>query len=123
MDDKVRGDNVVRLGADLPENLMTLEKHRHVPFYCEHPAIRLDAHERMVHCTKCGARLDPFDFLHSNARTITSAWHNYDQAKAQVRDIAERISVLKKEEKRLRGVVKRLQDKSGEVLSVRPKII
>lgn len=47
----------------------------------------------------------------SNAHTIQRAWSAYRQAMTQANEVAERVSVLKKEEQRLRAMVKRLQEK------------
>lgn len=106
--------------AELPENLMTIESRpAGVPFYCNHEAVTLNEHDRVVNCARCGATLDPFAFLVQNARTIQMAWSNYREAKNKVSELNNRIAILAKEEKRLRGQVKRLQDKTGGVLNLR----
>ncbi len=106
-------DNVQRFpGAGaLPDNPMELAPRR--PGWCGHESVTLDEHTRTVTCAnpKCGAVLDPFKFLVSNAQTIQRAWSAYRQAMTQANEVAERVSVLKKEEQRLRAMVKRLQDK------------
>jgi hypothetical protein len=58
-------------------------------------AVTLDEHTRTVTCAdpKCGA------------------WSAYRQAMTQANEVAERVTVLKKEEQRLRAMVKRLQEK------------
>lgn len=111
-------------GSELPENPLQIEpRDPRLPYYCEHADVRLNEHDRTIHCAKCGAALDPFNFVRDNARTIQRAWDNHRTANAKVRELSERIGVLAKEEKRLRAQVKRLQDKSGEVLSVRGKSV
>jgi len=116
-------DNVTPFpgGAELPENPLQLAPHR--SGWCSHPAIVLDHHTRSVHCAdlKCGAVLDPFNYLLNNANTLQRAWSNYREASRQASEAAERVSVLKKEEQRLRAMVKRLQEKSGAVVNVRAK--
>jgi uncharacterized small protein (DUF1192 family) len=107
--------------AELPDNLMQIEKRKDVPMFCQHENVRLDAHDRSIHCAKCGAALDPFNFLLSNAKTIQLAWENHRMVMDKVREINERINVLSKEEKRLRAQVKRHQEKGGAVISVRGK--
>lgn len=116
-------DNVTPFpgGAELPENpLQIAPRHLH---WCTHSAIVLDPHTRSVQCAdlKCGAVLDPFDYLMGNARTLQTAWSNYRDASREAAEVAERVSVLKKEEQRLRAMVKRLQEKSGAVINVRAK--
>jgi hypothetical protein len=107
-------------GGDLPENPLAIESsgYRH---FCSHDAVTLDAHLRTVQCAdpKCGAVLDPFNFLLSNAQTIRRAWDAHAQAMRQANEVIERVTVLKREEQRLRAMVKRLQEKSGAVLNVR----
>ena len=106
-------DNVTKLpGAQaLPENPMELAP-RH-PGWCRHDAVVLDEHTRTVTCanTQCGAVLEPFAFLASNAHTIERAWSAYKQAMRQANEVAERVAALKREEQRLRAMVKRLQEK------------
>lgn len=106
--------------AELPENLMTIEaRPAGVPFYCNHDAVTLNEHDRVVNCARCGATLDPFAFLMQNARTIQMAWSNHKEASRKVSELNDRIAILAKEEKRLRAQVKRLQDKTGGVLNLR----
>lgn len=110
--------------AELPESVMTVDARRAgEPYFCQHPAIRLNEHDRTVHCAKCGAALDPFNFLLHEAKTIQRAWENHKVVAAKVSELNERVAALAKEEKRLRAQVKRLQDKSGEVVQVRGKSI
>lgn len=116
-------DNVTPLpgAAGLPENpLKPAERH---PHYCWHAAVIVDAHTRTVRCAdvKCGAVLDAFDYLHSNAMSIQRAWEAHRQVMRQVNEVTERVHQLKREEQRLRAMVKRLQDKTGAVLDVRGK--
>ena len=113
-------DNVTAFpGIELPENPMQLVPRP--PGYCDHSAIVIDEHNRVVTCadSKCGATLDPFNFLCSNATTLQRAWSNYAYVTRQVAEVTERVHALKKEEQRMRGMVKRLQEKAGSVINVR----
>lgn len=107
--------------AGLPDNPVTIAP-RH-PGWCDHSAIVLDEHTRTLQCAdpKCGAVLDPFDYLRSNARTLQRAWDNYRHVSGQATEVAERVTVLKREEQRLRAMVKRLQEKTGAVVNVRSR--
>lgn len=116
-------DNVTAFPGtkDLPENLLQVAP---VPFtYCRQDAIILDAHSRSVQCAdpKCGATLDPFGYLLSNAQTISRAWSNHKHVTHQVNELVGRVEALKKEEQRLRAMIKRLQEKSGAVVTVRSR--
>lgn len=116
-------DNVTPFpgAADLPENPLQIAPRPLV--WCNHQSIMLDQHTRSVHCAdlKCGAVLDPFNYLMKNASTLQCAWQNYREVTRQVREVAERVGMLKKEEQRLRAMIKRLQEKSGAVIAVRAK--
>lgn len=120
-DDRVSDEKIVHAfpTVGLPENTMVIEPRK--PTWCEHLDVRLNEHDRTIHCAKCGAALDPFNFVLNNARTIQRAWDNHRMASAKVNELNERVNALAKEEKRLRATVKRLQDKSGAVISVRGK--
>lgn len=83
-----------------------------VPGFCNHESVTLNEHDRAVNCARCGATLDPFNFLMYNALTIRRAWQNYREASRKVSELNDRIAVLTKEEKRLRAQVKRLKDKT-----------
>lgn len=108
--------------SELPENLLTIEPiSPGMTYFCAHEKISLNAHERSVNCAKCGAALDAFNFLLSNAKTLQMAWQNHRTASLKVGELQDRIAVLSKEEKRLRAQVKRLQEKTGSVLEVRGK--
>ncbi len=113
-------DNVTALPG-LPDN--TLKLAPRPPGWCNHPAVVLDEHSRTIQCanTHCGAQLDAFDFLRSNAHTIESAWRAYREVNRKVAEVSERVHVLMREEKRLRAMIKRLQEKSGAVVVTRGK--
>lgn len=115
-------DNVTAFpGApDLPDNPMQMAP-RH-PGWCRHDAVILDEHTRTIQCAdpKCGAVLDPFNFLKQQAHTISGAWEAHGRAMRQANEVADRVTVLKREEQRLRAMVKRLQEKTGAVIVARP---
>jgi len=115
-------DNITALptATALPDNPLGIAQ-RH-PGFCNHESVLLDEHSRTVQCAKCGATLEPFSFLLGNARLIERAWQSHREVSRIAKEIAERVHMLKKEELRLRAMVKRLQDKSGAVLDVRGKL-
>lgn len=105
----------------VPENPLQWERDQ---AYCQHDQVTLDEHSRMINCRKCGATLEPFNFLVTNALTIQSAWSSYRQVMAKVKETHDRIDVLTKELKRLQGRVRTLQRKesdAGGVLELRGK--
>jgi hypothetical protein len=92
-----------------PENPLKLAEH--TPMFCSHESISIDKHARSITCTKCGANLDPFDFLAKSAATVERAWASYKYAKNAESEVSERVALLKKQEHNLRAQVKRLQEK------------
>ncbi|WP_083686303.1 hypothetical protein [Rhodoferax koreensis] len=93
----------------LPVNPITLEV---PPFgHCAHDLITLDGHNRTVRCTTCSKVLDPFNFLKDNALTLQTAWRNYRMVMESVRQKNELLEVLKKEEARLKGLIRRHKEK------------
>jgi hypothetical protein len=118
----VSDDNVIHAfqKSELPENPISIAPQpAGKPMYCEHAALRIDSHERTVACAKCGQLLDPFNFLLSNAVTLQRAWQDHAHVKREMQGMQERVTALKKEEARLRSMVKRLADKAGTVIDVR----
>lgn len=106
-------------GAEgLPSNPLEIKP---VAGFCTHDSVVLDDHSRTVQCAnvKCGVTLDPYSFLRHQAQTIQRAWMNHRYVSQQAQEIAERVHALKKEEQRMRAMVKRLQEKSGAVVSVK----
>jgi len=119
-------DNVIQAfqKSELPEQTLLIEKQPPgKPYYCDHAGLRIDTHERTIACSNCGQALDPFDFLHKNAVVLQRAWQDHASVKRDMGEMIDRVTALKKEEKRLRAMVKRLADKNEAVIDVRGKSI
>ena len=117
-------DNVIHAfkPAELPEQTLAIEKHPPgKPIYCDHGSLRIDAFDRTIACAKCGQMLGPFDFLHKSAHVINRAWQDHASVRRDMSDMQDRVTALKKEEKRLKAMVKRLGDKTETVIDVRGK--
>lgn len=99
--------------ADEPENPLKLVERR--TFFCAHESVQIDSHSRSIACTKCGANIDPFDFLEKSAKTIERAWSSYKYAKNAEEEVIKRVDLLKKQEKNLRAQVQRLQGKVPKI--------
>lgn len=108
--------------SSIPENPLKLEQRSELVF-CQHDTVSINEHQRTLRCanSRCGAILDPFDFVAGNAKVIQRAWDNHRHVSAEVKSLVERVHELKKEERRLREVVKRLQGKTETVVTVRRK--
>lgn len=87
--------------------------------FCNHPAVQLDDHSRTMECAKCGAVLDPFDFLRSNAMTLQRAWRDHKYVKGQLEELNTRVDALKKEERRIKARIARLKTRDASVVLVR----
>lgn len=112
--------NVTRFSgqAELPPCPMEIKRRDN---FCNHPAIRLDDHSRTMECTTCGAALDPYDFLRSNAALLQNAWQSHTIVTDDLKRLRERVAQLKKEEVRLKGRIGTLKKKlESDVVVVRP---
>jgi len=96
-------------GSELPEQTILIEKD--MSRFCQHGKISLDSHMRTAICIECGAVLDPFDFLLRNAKTLHVAWANYKSVNAQVSELMDRLTFLKKQKASLEASIRRLKDK------------
>jgi hypothetical protein len=113
-------DNIIRAFPELPDNPVAIApRPAGVPHYCQHEAIRVDPHERVVSCAACAQVLDPFDYLHGEALAIRRGWQRHREVMANVRELVDRVDALKREEKRLKAAIKRLGEKAGPVVTVR----
>lgn len=112
-------DNVTRFPGmgDLPELPVTIDASK--PGFCRHDAIRLNKHDRLVFCAHCGATLDAFDYLCSEANAIRAGWDAHRMVKHKADQLVERIGILEKEAKRLGALVRRLKAKEPAPLDFR----
>ncbi len=102
--------------SDLPENPLTIESSNPKQHsWCEHSRITLDPYQRTVICGDCRQVLDPYDYLERNAKTLQRAWDNHRSCTLKVSELNERIGVLKAEEERTKGRLRRLRDKEQPV--------
>lgn len=97
----------------LPENPVELVEDRWN--YCQHKSIRIITADRQVVCRECGATLDPFNYLLSEARAIAHGWQKYREVMALTSQRIEEIAKLEKEKKRLQGQVRNLKRQADEV--------
>lgn len=93
---------------ELPECPVAFEERRHAFSYCQHPLININTHDRLITCAKCGATLDPFDYVAAEARAIRRGWDDYRQIQALLSERRQQIADLDRERKRLQGQVRRL---------------
>ena len=104
----------------IPECPMELVSSRGKTIYhCDHASLIIDTHERSIRCAKCDDALDPFNYIAATAQHIQCAWRDYKSVRSRISDFNESIARLQREEKRLKALVKRLQDKSAARLDVR----
>lgn len=98
--------------AALPEPTFVIEKPpAGKPYHCNHGRLSIDPHERSIDCADCGQALDPFNYMLANAQIITRAWQDHASVTRDLREMQDRITELKKEEKRLKSQIGRHKDK------------
>lgn len=119
-------DNVTQFpGTELPENTLVpvRSSQKTQMFYCEHPRLICDEQTRTIVCaeSRCGQAIDPFAYIFHRALHLQDAWTRHAHVVRELKDLDLRVQALKREEKRLRALVKRMQDKTqGAVIETRP---
>lgn len=114
-----RDDNVrtLPLAGELPPCPVTIKP---APFgWCSHANLIIDEHQREIRCAKCSAVLDPFDYLRQSGAQIQRAWADFKFTRTRIDELNTSVDKLRKEEKRLKAAVKRLQSKPGLTLNTR----
>jgi cell division protein FtsB len=81
-------------------------------FHCRHEKVSVDENIRMIVCTQCEARIDPFDYLRGEAYALRRGWQDYQSVVAATTEKRAACEKLEKERKRLQAQVKRLRDKA-----------
>jgi hypothetical protein len=92
-------DNVIQAfqKSELPEQTLIIEpRPPGKPFFCQHGSLRINEHERTLHCAQCGQALDPFDFIHKSAMVINRAWQDHTHVTREMRDMQDCVTALKK---------------------------
>jgi len=98
--------------TELPEQTFVIEKPPvGRPFHCGHGRLSIDPHNRSIECADCGKTLDRFDYLHNNAHVLARAWQDHASVRRELSTMQERITELKKDEKRLKAQISRHKDK------------
>ena len=76
--------------------------------FCSHEHITVDEHERLIECDRCGAVLDPFEYLWSSAvkennQFATLSWLNIEVKRIQEEkeNLLKEIAKLKAQRRRL----------------------
>lgn len=103
-------DKVIQAFPAAPANPLEIAPRNSV-MYCAHNEIVLDEHEREVRCQTCAKVIDPFDYLLNRAGILRTAYAAYSETRKRHSEIAQRVHLLAKEEKRLRARVERLRSK------------
>lgn len=106
------GDKIIRAfpSKEVPDCPVSFDERHHA--YCQHPAINLNTHDRLITCAKCGATLDPFAYLVAEAKAIRCGWDSYRQVQHMITERRQQLADLDREKKRLQGQVRRLSLRS-----------
>lgn len=77
--------------------------------YCRHPGMYVNEQERQCRCQKCGAVLDPFDYLLSVAKRETTMAGNINALREEERSRRENIEKLIVIERNAKARIRRAQ--------------
>ncbi|KAF1366266.1 hypothetical protein [Yokenella regensburgei] len=76
---------------------------------CHHPGIYVNEKERLCRCKKCGATIDPFDYLLSVAKRETRLAGNVKALREEERYRRENIAKLIQIERNAKARIRRAQ--------------
>lgn len=62
---------------------------------------------RVLECERCGAIIDPFDYLMKIARDNDMYWNMKQEYRKQATELAAKVEELKREERNLKARIKR----------------
>lgn len=107
---KIRPDVEVMPKEDYesPELKIVIAKDEGSHKYCPHEHIRLFEHHRIVQCSDCGARLDPFDHLLKVGRQEGNKLSEITWLTYQIKNLTKDRDDLKKEISKLKSQTKKL---------------
>lgn len=103
---------------DLGECPMTVKRENYN--FCQHERIEADTHSRVLIRHGCGATLDAFNFVLSQAKTMQRAWARYAHLQREAQELVGRVDALKKKEQRIKARVKRARDAAPTIFTRTP---
>jgi hypothetical protein len=97
-------NNVVELGKNI---MLKPVKSKYTR--CKHLSILVIEDTRLLQCSDCGKTIDPFDYLLGYANGQQRIVWNLKLVKIELKEIQEKIAVLKKDKINLQAQVNRLK--------------
>ncbi len=121
--DESQNDNVLAFtkhfdeNADIREmrNLTQEPKPDKLPYRCTHMKLHVDSHHRSLTCRRCGAVVDPFDWINSVADGETKVEWELKALRREITDHREGLERLKREEVNTRARIRNAQFKLNDV--------
>lgn len=103
--------------ADIREmrNLTQEPKLDNLPYRCMHMKLHVDSHHRSLTCRRCGAIVDPFDWINSVADGETKVEWELKALRREITDHREGLERLKREEVNTRARIRNAQFKLNDV--------
>lgn len=122
-DEESQIDNVLAFtkrfdeNADIREmrNLTQEPKPENVPYRCTHMKLHVDSHHRSLTCRRCGAVVDPFDWINSIADGETKVEWELKTLRMEIAAHREGLEKLKREEVNTRARIKTAQFKLNDL--------
>ncbi|MDI9766464.1 hypothetical protein QM327_07820 [Pantoea dispersa] len=96
-------------------NLVEAEKPEGVPHNCAHVNVLVDEHGRALTCRRCGAVVDPFDWMLARAKGETRIEWELKSLRAEITNHREGLEKLKREEVNCKGRVRTAQFKLNDI--------
>jgi hypothetical protein len=75
--------------------------------FCNHGSLLLHGNTRTVECKRCGAFIDPFDALMSEAHRHTNHWYHGERLEREVAARAEELEKVKRQLKNAKAALAR----------------
>jgi len=103
--------------ADIREmrNLTQEPKPDNLPYRCTHMKLQVDSHHRSLTCRRCGAVVDPFDWISSVAAGETKVEWELKELRREITDHRQGLEKLKKEEVNTRARIRNAQFKLNDI--------
>ncbi|MFT4271839.1 MAG: hypothetical protein QM578_12575 [Pantoea sp.] len=108
-------------------NLVEADKPEGVPLYCNHGNVLVDEHSRGLTCRRCGAVVDPFDWILTRTKFESQVDWQLKELRQEIKDHREGLEKLKREETNCRARIKtaqfRLNDVNMALLAAGEKLV
>ncbi len=96
-------------------NLTQEPKPANLPYRCTHMKLHVDSHHRSLTCRRCGAAVDPFDWINSVADGETKVEWELKELRREITDHRQGLEKLKREEVNCKARIKNASFKLNDL--------